>query len=310
MAIADFQELCKGICEVAGMQPPALAPSEQGTWSATVHMRDVEITVLQFGARAPGTAFLIAEFGELPEDRALAGWLALMNANLHMAGENAPAYSRNPDTGKVLLHWACPYWSVTVVDVYQRIVAMVDLACKWREDYFLHDTTAGYTWTLRVSGPHTPATDESRSGRERFDALHLGICRELDMIEPRTQVDEITHGFALQVKGLNVLITHSLENNPDAAVVVIRLDRSSSDSELDVITELMDANFVLMSVPQGARFSRERISGELLLQYAYLLVDASADDLLSHLDGLAELALEWRESLGRANAEAGAPTAY
>jgi hypothetical protein len=298
MSIAHFEELCKGVCEVAGMQAPALAPTDRGTWSATVHMRGIEITVMQFSTRAPGTAFLIAEFGELPGDRALAGWLALMNANLHMAGENAPAFSRNPETGKVLLHWACPYWSITIIDVYQRMVAMVDLACQWREDYFLRDPTASYVWAARIPSPGPVVTEESRDARERFQQLHRGVFRELREPEPETPCADRVAGFALQVKGLDVFVTHSLESNPGSAVVVIRLDRPSSITGLDQITELMEANFALMSVPQGARFSREGNRGELLLQYAYLLAEANADELLSHLGGLVDLALEWRESAG------------
>jgi hypothetical protein len=294
MAIADFEELCKGVCEVGGAPAPELMPNERGTWSATVHLRGVEVTVMQFGTRAPGTAFLVAEFGELPQDHALAGWLALMNANLHMAAESAPAFSRDPETGKVLLQWACPLWAATVVDVYQRISEMVDLACRWHEDYFLGDASAAYSWALPAAESHA-FTDESRSACASFDALFQGVCTALGKPEPPMAPSDGPRLFALDVDGVDAAVVHSPEENPASAIVVVRLGNTSGATQLQEITDLMEANFILMPEAHGARFSREGARGQLLLQYAFPLAGAQAEVLLSHAGAIAALAREWQD---------------
>ena len=137
MAIASFEELCKGLCEIAGMAPPVLEPDEHGTLAFTVHMREVAVSVMSIGVKRLDTAFLMAELGPLPKEHALEGWRALMQANLQMLGENPSTFSRNPETGDVVLQRACPLARVTATDVYQQVVEMVELAFQWRQDYFL-----------------------------------------------------------------------------------------------------------------------------------------------------------------------------
>lgn len=137
MAIANFDELCKGLSEIAGVTPPALEPDEQGITAFSVHLHDVAVTVAHAPQSSPDCAFVLIEFGEVPRDRDLAVWTALLDANFLMMGESAPCFSRNPATGQVLLQYVYPFDTATALDLYQGIVKMVDIARRWREDHFL-----------------------------------------------------------------------------------------------------------------------------------------------------------------------------
>jgi len=141
LAIANFEELCKGLSEIAGATPPALTPDDQGIIAFSVHLHEVAVSVAHAPQSAPGCAFVLIEFGEVPKDREQAAWTALLDANFLMMGESAPCFSRNPATGQVLLQYAYPFDKATALDLYQGIVKMVDIARRWREDHFL-DTDA------------------------------------------------------------------------------------------------------------------------------------------------------------------------
>lgn len=137
MAIANFDELCKGLSEIAGVTPPALEADEQGIIAFSVHLHDVAVSVAHAPQSSPGCAFVLIEFGEVPKDSEIAAWTALLDANFLMMGESAPCFSRNPATGQVLLQYAYPFDTATALDLYQGIVKMVDIARRWREDHFL-----------------------------------------------------------------------------------------------------------------------------------------------------------------------------
>jgi hypothetical protein len=304
MAIADLEQLCKGVCDIAGMRMPVLQPSDKGIWSVTVHLRGIEVTVMQFATRAPRKAFLIADLGAPPEQIALAAWRTLMDANRHMAGEQAPAFSRNFESGNALLHWACPYWDTTVIDVYQRIEALVDLACRWRRDGLLGDRSAAHSWVRKLSNLPSAATEEARSASFIFGELYRNVCAALKGPVPEVAPDHGSHAFTLQVHGFDIVAAHSLQQEPGCAIVVLRLDTPPATTELQEMQALMDANFTLMSVEQGARFSRESKTGTLLLQYAHRLKTACPDEFLSQLEGLTRLAAEWQGSVRQARSRA------
>ncbi len=137
MTIANFDELCKGLSEIAGVTAPALTPDEQGIIAFSVHLHEVAVSVAHAPQSSPHCAFVVIEFGDIPQDRALAAWTALLDANFLMMGESAPCFSRNPATGQVLLQYAYPFDTATALDLYQGIVKMTDIAQRWRDDHFL-----------------------------------------------------------------------------------------------------------------------------------------------------------------------------
>jgi hypothetical protein len=142
MAISGFEEFCRSFCELAGIRVPALAPDAEGLWAATVRMRGVSATLMHHEQHSPGSVCLVAELGAMPEHEALAGWQALMQANLCMTGHDGPVYSRHPTTGAALLQWACPLARATATGVVERVTALVDVVTQWRDGRFTADPDA------------------------------------------------------------------------------------------------------------------------------------------------------------------------
>jgi hypothetical protein len=295
MPIADFEQLCKGFCEIAGMQAPDLAPNDQGVWAATLHMRGVPVSVLQFDPNDP-TAYLIAEFGSLPEDQALPGWLALLDTNLSLAGKHAhaPAFSRNPGTGEVLLQWGCPLADVTAVDVYQRVIAMVDLARHWRTSHFLAHANAGESPAAPTVHPGTSAPDDYDPA---FEELLRGVCQVLQQPTPELFRDGDLSAFALTVDDIAISVMHIANLLPDKALVLIQLDPSLDALDLGNVTRLMDANFMLLEQRDGAAFTRIPATGTVVLKYPFELSGATAHGLLTQVVVMARFVRDWRDGV-------------
>jgi hypothetical protein len=132
MTIANFEEMCAGVCEIAGLQVPQLKPDADGTLSATVQIYGVEVALFQLASGGPGTMFIVAELGLPPDPHQSADWLALVDANERMPGIWGPAFSRNPQSGEALLQWSLPLDAIAVVDVFQALLESVQLALQWR----------------------------------------------------------------------------------------------------------------------------------------------------------------------------------
>jgi hypothetical protein len=289
VAVANFEELCKGIAAIEGLKPPVLTPGESGTWAFTVHMRGVDVTVLQFSERCLETAFLVAEFGAIPSDVAEQGWLALMHTNLLMAAENAPVFSRNPRNGDVLLQCACPLEEVTVTDVYQRISDMVDLAVQWRQD-MLFGEPRSLTWPRSTSNFQSLPPKPPYAASKAFGALYLDVCEALEHPQTELPMDEGVRGFPLKVGGANVFVLHLSCRIPDCIFALVTLGGRSLAPKLTDLLSLMEANFTLLSQQRSTVFGRDAVSGKLFLQCAYPLAGLTARRLLDQVEALTRLA--------------------
>jgi hypothetical protein len=132
MAIASFEEFCEEFCEIAGIEPPELAPDQWGTLAFSMQMRDIALTALQVPSR-PDMAYVMAELGPMPQDRAQEGWRTLMDTNKVLLGQDAPVFSRNPETGEVVLQQSLPLARSTVAELFARIEGLTEMACQWQQ---------------------------------------------------------------------------------------------------------------------------------------------------------------------------------
>lgn len=296
MTIASFEELCNGFCSLAGMREVTFAPTDSGSLAATIHLRGIPVSVLQFVHDRPDAAFLVAEFGTMPQDRALEGWLGLMGANLAVVGEDTPVFSRNPQTGEVLLQWACTLSDLTVVDVYQRVSKMVELALQWRHDGFLSGPAEQVAATALANAFPKQECVLPEEGAVRFEALCQAVCESLGEPGRRPVIEGSVRVLALAADGVEASVMHS-PLHPGCTLVLIHLGMSSHAPPLGDVIDIMNANFVLMSQPQGATFSRDASTGELFLQYSYPLAGASAQGLLQQVQAIAAFAREGRAGL-------------
>lgn len=136
MAVANFEEMCKGLCEVAGIAVPDLAPDEYGGVAIEVELHDVKVIVSHGPHTGPDRALAMAIFGQLPAGRELDACRTLLDINSQVLGLGF-AFGRNPANGEIVLKQSYPFDQATAVDLYQRIVKMVEGVNGWRQHHFL-----------------------------------------------------------------------------------------------------------------------------------------------------------------------------
>lgn len=138
MAISSFEELCKGLCEVAGVTAPDMTPDPHGGIAVELEMTGVRVILAHDLKNQPDQALILAIFGPLPAGRELEACRALLNLNcqVHSLGY---AFGRNPATGDIVLKQRCPLGETSSVDLYQRLVEMVQGIRGWRDHHFMAD---------------------------------------------------------------------------------------------------------------------------------------------------------------------------
>lgn len=299
MPIASFDELCKGLCEIAGFPPPALmTPEEEGNLAFSMRLRGVVISALQPSRGRGGTALLIAQFGAMPPELEPAGWLGLLDANFFLMDEDAPRFSRNPKTGEIILQWNCPLGALSVTDAFLRASRMVDLARSWHSHHVLGAPDSGvFEWGVGRAPPLAADDPVAVQAAANFRLLHQGVSEALGHAAAPASTAVADQRFPLRLEelGVDVTIAHSPFATPGLVFVAVKFGLPAADAVLERVTALMEANFALTMERRGATFCRDPWSGELLLLYAYPLAQADPEDFLFHVVRLGMLAAAWQQ---------------
>ena len=131
MAVSNFEELCKGYCEIAGVQAPELAEDTHGLTAFHHRIREVTVTVAKHRS-ATDAAFVIAEFGPVPQGHEAKIWNSLLTANHELVRQRSGGYSRNPGNHDVLFQFGFRLDTGSPLDLYRAIEQVVDEAGEWR----------------------------------------------------------------------------------------------------------------------------------------------------------------------------------
>ena len=142
MTVANFVELCRGLCEVTGASAPDLAPDAGGGLALEIQLANVGVILAHEPSGHPNRAVATVTLGQLPQGRELDACRALMNINIHVLGGGS-AFSRDPVTGDVVLRQIYHFGHATAVDLYLRIVAMAEAVSRWRQHHFLMEVGPG-----------------------------------------------------------------------------------------------------------------------------------------------------------------------
>lgn len=136
MAVANFEELCKGLCEIAGAPAPDLTPDSGGALAIAVELRGVQFLVSHRSRLSEGPVLVRAAFGRLPvgNEQEACRTLLEINSQVHCMGYR---FGRSPASGEIVLDQKIPLDQLTPVELYQRINSMVDGIHGWREHRFL-----------------------------------------------------------------------------------------------------------------------------------------------------------------------------
>jgi hypothetical protein len=130
--VPSFADLCRCFCALQGLPAPALDAGREGLQAFTLDVSGISLTVVHDAQADPDALFLVAELGTPPDDEAeLRGWFALLEANYWLRADNAPMFSRNPQTGEVILQWTQSLAQSTAQSLHDAVTKMTDLACRW-----------------------------------------------------------------------------------------------------------------------------------------------------------------------------------
>ena len=126
-----------------------------------------------------------------------------------------------------------------------------------------------------------------------FERLCDGLRALVGAEASRQQQGELW-AMRFSVRDLDVHLLHAPEIDPQKASLVVDLGEFSPAEELDGWMELLCANHALRgaAVP---RFGRDPESGRVILQYAFLLMEACAEHVYAKLLEMVSTACEWRQ---------------
>ncbi len=134
MAVANFDELCDGVCELAGIQRPDVEPDAQSCQGMAFVVDDVAVELTLEPHISPEHVLVRVNFGAFPAGAELNACRALMEFNTRMRGAG-PAFSRHPQSGDII--YQCPYSfaQATAHDLHDWCLRLVQAAREWREPF-------------------------------------------------------------------------------------------------------------------------------------------------------------------------------
>lgn len=134
MAVASFEDLCAGFCELAKVSMPLLAIDELGRLAFHVNFRGETVNLVHCPQISPDHFFVVFEYGQLAQDieTSSAQLLTAMDANYLLLQVNPPVFSRNPATGDVVLQYVQTLFEATASDLYKLIASGARHIGDWR----------------------------------------------------------------------------------------------------------------------------------------------------------------------------------
>lgn len=135
MAVASFEDLCAGFCEIVGVKAPQLSAGPGGLIAFHVVLKGVTVNVVQRPDESNDHVFVLFELGHLGgDDESPSQMQALLDANHTLLQMNPPVFSRNPDNGHAVLQLIYPLFQATPNDLNEMINRGIEWSSHWREE--------------------------------------------------------------------------------------------------------------------------------------------------------------------------------
>jgi len=134
MAIASFQHLCAGFCEVVRVPAPSLWADADGRVAFHVIVRGATVNLVHLPSRYPEHVFVVFDLGRITDDgpASAARSSAMLEANFALLELYQPTFSRNPASGDVVLQYIYPLFDATPAGLYELIHQGVDIISRVR----------------------------------------------------------------------------------------------------------------------------------------------------------------------------------
>jgi hypothetical protein len=298
----DFEILGHDFCQLAGFAAPEFARTREGRLAFTVRLHGVDITVVDAERCGDSRVVLVlAELGQPPQDDSGDGWAALLEANWTVMPAKGPVFSRNPHTGAALLQWRFVCEPLSPTEIYQRVLHIADVAVSWRHDGLSAIALMGALARVQEACLAPAADDAAAAGAARFADLHQRVCKAFAQALAQAAVDAAQASepslFRVRAAGVDTTFTHFPQLAPDRCIALVDFGTPASEAKGPVAQILLDANFTLISQPQGAFFSQEPSAGNLQLRYAVPLADADSASCLAPMVNLSPLVQQWKATV-------------
>lgn len=129
-----------------------------------------------------------------------------------------------------------------------------------------------------------------------FQALCNSLCeRTRSTPEELTQTDEGMLAFSVEFKNVSFNILYFPDIHPDSTCLLADFGPVPAERKGDALELLMESNFAMLGEKSAPAFSIHPVFHTVTLQATYALNQVTADDLLRAFEGLADMALKWRQ---------------
>jgi hypothetical protein len=129
-----------------------------------------------------------------------------------------------------------------------------------------------------------------------FDELCTKLCKAAGTPVPELCPDSNGNtAIAVTVGDVDVIVAHEPRRAPASAFLSVNCGPVPAGDSVAAYRALMEVNSLMMW-SRGCSFGRNPRTGEIVLQYAYPLQEASAAELYECIRTFADVAQSWRES--------------
>ncbi|MGE0333372.1 MAG: CesT family type III secretion system chaperone [Ramlibacter sp.] len=127
-----FEVLCADFCAAAHLTTPDMPPDPSGQEGFEATLDGTPMTVLAVTDAGAEHIHVLMEFGLPARPDESRTWQALLDANFAMVSRCGLSFSRNPQTGRVMLQFQMPMNTTTGAALHQNCEPLAKLASKWR----------------------------------------------------------------------------------------------------------------------------------------------------------------------------------
>lgn len=120
----------------SSMQLPDLPGLSQST---VLSFEGTEFTLMHGGLLVPDSVLLYCDFGELPAANRERILLRLLESNLYLFGQHAPAFTYQAHTNHIMLTCRFALRQADLVSTTELLQFFAGIAARWRRDHFLFD---------------------------------------------------------------------------------------------------------------------------------------------------------------------------
>jgi hypothetical protein len=130
-----FEALCAGLSKLLQAAAPEVRVDQHGLAALTIESERAVVTIAQH-RDTPEHLMVISNIGPVDQDNEVRMLRAVLDANFLLLGPGSPTFSRNSETGNVLLQYCCPIASCTPESVSTTIGHFAELARRWETGFF------------------------------------------------------------------------------------------------------------------------------------------------------------------------------